>query len=120
MEVRELNKKVINTMPALEREEKIKKMRKEDEKMVDGRFEFVDAMGGWFEFAYRKYPGEPILMMKLIHDERTSLPMGIVRHLNNTVRKVRRYSLEMPEKGGRPTRSFTTQSRVRFIPESVM
>lgn len=119
MEVRELKKKEKNTLPAAEREEKVKKMRKEDEKMVDGRFEFVDAQGGWFEFAYRKYPGEPILMLKLIHDEKTSLPMGIVKHLNNTVRKVRKYNLEMPS-NGKATRSFTTQSRVRFIPEAVM
>lgn len=120
MEVRELGKKTKNTLPPAEREEKIKKMRKEDEKLVDGRFEFVDAQGGWFEFAYRKYPGEPILMIKLIHDEKTALPMGLVKHLNNTVRKIRKYNIEMPESGGRPIRSFTTQSRVRFIPESVM
>ena len=47
MEVRELNKKTKNTLPLAEKEEKIKKMRKEDEKLVDGRFEFVDAQGGW-------------------------------------------------------------------------
>ena len=119
MEVRELNKKTKNTLPLAEKEEKIKKMRKEDEKLVDGRFEFVDAQGGWFEFAYRKYPGEPILMIKLIHDEHTTLTMGIVKHLNNTVRKVRKYNLEMPS-NGKANRSFTTQSRVRFIPDSVM
>jgi len=120
MEVRELQKKAKNTLPPGEREEKLKKMRKEDEKMVDGRFEFVDAQGGWFEFSYRKYPGEPILMLKLVHDERTSLPMGIVRHLNNTVRKIRKYNMEIPANGSRSPRSFTTQSRVRFIPEAVM
>jgi hypothetical protein len=119
MEVRELNKKQRHTMPQAERDELVKKMRKEDEKMVDGRFEFVDAQGGWFEFSFRKYPGEPILMIKLIHDEKTSLPMGLVKHLNNTVRKVRKYNLELPATGKVP-RSFTTHSRVRFIPESVM
>ena len=71
------------------------------------------------EFGYRKYPGERILMIKLIHDEHTTLNMGIVKHLNNTVRKVRKYNLEMPS-NGKANRSFTTQSRVRFIPDSVM
>ena len=119
MQVREISKKQKNTLPAAEREERIKKMRKEDEKLVNGKFEFVDAQGGWFEFAYRKYPGEPILILKLIHDEVCDLPMGLVKHLNNTVRKVRNYRQEMAEGGLRPLRSFTRISRVRFIPSNV-
>jgi len=84
-------------------------------------FEFIDAQGGWLEFAYRKYPGEPILMMKLVHGETCDLPMGIVKHLNNTKKKVRRYNLELPNEGGkRHPRSFETISRVRFTPTSVL
>ena len=57
MEVREISKKQKNSLPALEREELVKKMRKEDDKVISGMFEFLDAQGGWLEFAYRKYPG---------------------------------------------------------------
>lgn len=120
MEVRELHKKAKNTMPAQEREELVKKMRKEDDKMVNGMFEFLDAQGGWLEFAYRKYPGEPIQMVKLIHGEICDLPMGMVKHLNNTKKKVRRYSMELPTNGGRVPRSYETVSRVRFTPMSVL
>lgn len=120
MEVRELGKKVKNTLPAQERDDLIKKMRKEDDKMRTGMFEFIDAQGGWLEFAYRKYPGEPIRMIKLIHGEICDLPMGIIKHLNNTKRKIRRYNLELPTAGGRPPRSFETQSRVRFTPTDVL
>ncbi len=120
MEVRELNKKQKNTLPQIEREELIKKMRKEDDKIVEGMFEFLDAQGGWLEFAYRKYPGEPIQMIKMIHGEICDLPMGIIKHLNNTKKKIRRYSMELPSSGQKPLRSYETVSRVRFTPTSVL
>lgn len=120
MEVRELNKKSRNTLPPAEREELVKKMRKEDDKIVTGMFEFLDAQGGWLEFAYRKYHGEPIQMIKLIHGEICDLPMGMIKHLNNTKKKVRRYSMELPQSGQKPPRSFDTVSRVRFTPTEVL
>ena len=120
MEVRELNKKPKNTLPQSEREELVKKMRKEDDKVVKGMFEFLDAQGGWLEFAYRKYPGEPIQMIKMIHGEICSLPMGIIKHLNNTKKKIRRYSMELPASGQRTPRSYETVSRVRFTPTEVL
>jgi hypothetical protein len=120
MEVRELNKKSQKTMPAQERDELVKKMRREDDKIVSGMFEFLDAQGGWFEFAYRKYPGEPIQMIKMIHGEICDLPMGLIKHLNNTKKKVRRYSMELPAGGQRPPRSYETISRLRFTPTNVL
>lgn len=120
MEVRELNKKQRNTLPPAERDELVKKMRKEDDKIMTGMFEFLDAQGGWLEFAYRKYPGEPIQMIKMIHGEICDLPMGIIKHLNNTKRKIRRYNLELPAAGGKPPRSYDTVSRVRFTPTNVL
>lgn len=120
MEVRELNKKQKNTLPAADREELVRKMRKEDDKIVTGMFEFLDAQGGWLEFAYRKYPGESIKMLKMIHGEICDLPMGIVKHLNNTKKKVRRYSMELSASGQRPLRSYETVSRVRFTPTNVL
>lgn len=120
MEVRELGKKQINTLPAAEIAELIKKKRKEDEKLRKGMFEFVDAQGGWFEHSYRIYPGESIQIFKFIHGEICEIPMGVVKHLNNTKRKIRRYSLEIPGDGKRPPRSYETVSRVRFTPTDVL
>jgi hypothetical protein len=120
MEVREINKKKQNTLPQAERDELIKKQRKEDDKLVNGMFEFLDAQGGWLEFTYRKYAGEPIQIIKLIHGEICDLPMGIVKHLNNTKKKIRRYSMEMPASGQRTPRSYDTVSRVRFTPMAVL
>lgn len=120
MEVRELNKKAKNTLPPAERDELVKKMRKEDDKIRTGMFEFIDAQGGWLEFAYRKYPGEPIMMIKLIHGEICDLPMGIIKHLNNTKKKVRRYNMELAANGKKQPRSFETISRVRFTPTDVL
>jgi hypothetical protein len=120
MEVRELGKKVRKTLPAQEREALLNKMHKEDDKIVEGMFEFLDAQGGWLEFSHRKYPGEPIQIIKLIHGEICDLPMGIIKHLNNTKKKVRRYSMEMSESGKKVPRSYETVSRVRFTPTSVL
>lgn len=120
VEVREISKKLKNSLPPQEREDLIKKKRKEDDKMVNGMFEFIDAQGGWIEFSYRIYPGEPIQIIKLIHGEICDLPMGIVKHLNNTKRKVRRYNMELPSNGGKAPRTFDVVSRVRFTPMSVL
>jgi len=120
MEVRELNKKAKNRLPAAERDELVKKMREEDDKIRTGMFEFIDAQGGWLEFAYRKYPGEPIQMIKMIHGEICDLPMGIIKHLNNTKRKIRRYNMELSQEGKKMPRSYETVSRVRFTPTDVL
>lgn len=119
MEIREIHKKKTNTMPAAERDELVKKSRKEDDKMRKGMFEFLDAQGGWLEFTRRIYPGEPIQTIKLIHGEIIDIPMGIVRQINNTKRKVRKYDLTLSERG-RPTRSYETISRCRFTPMDVL
>jgi hypothetical protein len=120
VEVREIGRKIRNTLPPAERDERLKKMRKEDEKLVTGMFEFLDAQGGWIEFAYRKYPGEVLQIIKLVHGEVCDLTMGIVKHLNNTKKKVRRYSMELPSSGGKPMRTYDTISRLRFTPTSVL
>jgi hypothetical protein len=100
----------------------IKKMRAEDEKMVKGQFEFTEAEGGFFSFTYRKYPGDPIQTFQLIHGEICTIPMGIVKHLNGTKKKIRRYSnVEQPASGAVKTpREFETMSRVRFVPSEFL
>ena len=120
MEVRELGKKVKHTMAQADREKLFKEERIKDDKTRTGMFEFLDAQGGWLDFTYRKYPGEPIRIIRLTHGEICDLPMGIIKHLNNTKKKVRRYNLEIPSAGGKPTRTFETISRVRFTPTDVL
>ncbi len=120
MEIRELTKKSIRAVPSAERDELVKKSRAADEKLVKGMFEFIDAQGGFLDFSFRKYPGETIKMIRLTHGEICDLPMGIVRHLNNTKKKVRRYNLELPYSGGKPPRSYESISRIRFTPMDMM
>ena len=45
MEIREISKKPKNSLPPAERDELVKKMRKEDDRIVKGMFEFLDAQG---------------------------------------------------------------------------
>ncbi len=120
MEIREIGKKQKNTMPPAERDKLVKENRARDEKLIKGMFEFIDAQGGWLEFSNRIYPGESIKVIKLIHGEICELPLGIVRMLNNTKKKVRRYDLSIPMQGGRPPRSYETVSRVRFTTLDVL
>ncbi len=101
-------------------EEIIKKMRKEHDKPIKGMFEFIDAQGGWIEFAYRCFKEDPIVQIRLVHGEICELPMGIVRHLNNTIKKVRKYGADASRglelgKGKLPT-TYERQSRIRFTP----
>lgn len=118
MKIVDLQKKMVNTKSRTEVEEIIKKMRKEDEKPVKGQFEFTEAEGGFFSFAYRIYPGEPIQMYTFVHGEICTVPMGIVKHLNGTKKKIRRYTNVEQQPNGpvRAPREFETISRVRFVP----
>lgn len=122
MEVRELRKKIKNHKPKAEVEAMIKKMRAEDEKMVKGQFEFVEAEGGFFEFSLRLYPGDQIQLFKLIHGEICTIPMGVVKHLNGTKKKIRRYKdVEQTPKGAlKLPKTYETLSRVRFVPEAYL
>ena len=122
MQVTSLTRKIKNSKPKAEVDEMIKKMRKEDEKLVKGQFEFTEAEGGFFSFCYRIYPGDQIQTFQLIHGEICEIPMGIVKHLNGTKKKIRRYlNVEQPPVGGvRTPREFETMSRVRFVPSDFL
>jgi hypothetical protein len=121
MQVVEYTKSIKKTLPAEERDKLVKKMRAEDDKIRTGMFEFIDAQGGWLEFSYRKYPGEPVKKIRLTHGEICDLPMGIIKHLNNTKKKVRRYRQDdISQSGNIPLRSYETISRLRFTPTDVM
>lgn len=96
----------------------LKKLRKEHDKMVKGMFEFIDAQGGFLEFCYRFFPGEPIRRIKINHGEICDLPMGLVKHLNNTRKKVRKSSNILNVRG--VPDSCTYISRCRFTPVEMM
>ncbi len=114
MQIIEYTKKKAPNVAPDKVDEMKKKLRKEHDKMVKGRFEFVDAQGGWLEFTYRFFKEDPIMYIKLVHNEITELPMGIVKHLNNTYKKIRKMSMEQGPRGVGTT--FETQSRIRFTP----
>jgi hypothetical protein len=99
--------------------EKIKKMQKEGEKLVKGMFEFTDAQGGWLDFAYRFYPGEPIRCIHIVHGEILDVPKDLAMHLNNVYKKVR--VMEKTADGAGPaSRMVEKTSRTRFIPMDML
>lgn len=101
-------------------EEKVKQLRKEHSKPVKGMFEFLDAQGGWLDFAYRFFKDDPLYTFRLNHGEICELPMGIVKHLNNTKKKVRRPSGEFNQGNRGVGPVCDTISRVRFTPIDVL
>jgi hypothetical protein len=125
MEVKTLVKKSFKNPNPERFAEDLKKLQKEHNKLIKGMFEFVDAQGGWLDFSIRFFPGEDIQTIRLIHGEICELPMGLVRSLNNTYKKVRSFDNDHPTKAGDlakrgvPT-SVVKTSRIRFTPMEVM
>lgn len=130
MIVKELGSKNKKFLPPEKMEELVKKMRKEGDVLIKGMFEFTDAQGGWFDFSYRFFK-EPIKTFRLIHGEICELPAYIVKHLNNTYKKIRVIGEDIKETNsslaGRklPDRGLSSTivqkiSRVRFIPMDAM
>jgi len=124
MEVKEYNAQKFKLPSETERsacKAKMEKMRKDGEKLVKGMFEFLDAQGGWLDFSYRFFPGEPCRTVRIIHGEIVDLPMILVKHLNNVFKKVRHMAPELDE-NGKALRHvpITKISRTRFTPIDVM
>ena len=116
MEIKEISRKTKNKLTPDKYEELVKKLRKEGDVLIKGQFEFTDAQGGWIDFVWRYFKGEPIMIIKLVHGEICELPRSIVKHLNNTYRKVRRYDAAGLKDGQKVPGVYEKQSRVKFIP----
>lgn len=120
MQIKELARTSKKFLTKEKYEELVKKLRKEHEKPVKGMFEFLDAQGGWLDFAYRFFKDDPLYTIRLNHGEIVELPMGIVKHLNNTKKKIRKMDGTYdPTTRGVP-RTYDVQSRVRFTPIDVL
>lgn len=124
MEVKEINS-VKYRPPSDEQKAKakvlIEKMRKDGEKTVKGMFEFLDAQGGWLDFSYRFFPGDPVRTVHITHGEIVDMPMILVKHLNNVWKKVRQMPRELNEQGKAIKQGYVERiSRTRFTPMDVM
>ncbi len=125
MEVKEIVKKKWKNPAPEKMADEVKKLHKEHSKLVKGMFEFVDAQGGWIDFTYRFFKDEPIQQIRLIHGEICELPIGIIKHLNNTYKKVRQFAASSPDKAAELTMrgvpsTVEKTSRLRFTPMDMM
>lgn len=121
IEIASKSRKPLTDQQRAEVQDKIRKMRKEGEKLVKGMFEFIDAQGGWFDFSYRFFPEDPIRTVKLIHGEVCDIPIILAKHLNNCTKKVRMPPKQLNEDGKPVERgSMTKISRLRFTPMDMM
>jgi len=121
MQVKEYRKNIKTKVDKAVVEDMIKKLRKEHEKPVKGMFEFCDAKGGWLDFCYRFFKDDPIYTIRLNHGEICEIPWGIVKHLNNTYKKIRTISPNLDEKGLRGVpMTVEKTSRIRFTPIEVL
>jgi hypothetical protein len=123
MEIKEIVRSTQRSVSKDVRDDLMKKARKEHSKMVKGKFEFLDANGGFLEFNYRIFPEDMLVTYKFMHGEVCEIGMGLVKHLNNTIKKIRHFGNatsneqgnELPTRGNSPS-TYTTSSRVRFTP----
>lgn len=119
MQIQETRSRTICTLTTAQKTaaaEKIKKLQKDGEKLVKGIFEFVDAQGGWLDFSYRFYPGEPVRTVKITHGEIVDIPTDLAKHLNNVYKKVR-----VPRQNADQGQDVVTRiSRTRFIPLDIV
>jgi hypothetical protein len=54
--------------------------------------------------------------MKLVHGQIYDLPQGIVKHLNNTKKKIRKMIPNLDQSARGLSSTYEIQSRVNFIP----
>jgi len=125
VQIKQISRRPENKADPVKAKELMDKLRKEHSKMVKGQFEFIDAQGGWLEFNYRFFPEDMLVTYKFIHGEICEIPMGLVKHLNNTKKKIRSFGMNqdgingmLPERG--VPSSYETVSRVRFTPVDVL
>lgn len=75
---------------APEIKEKLKKKKKDDERMVKCRYiNHQEKELGRYKQPYVKYAGEPIRMYNLIHNHEYTLPMGLIDSINEMETPVR-------------------------------
>jgi len=115
MKIKEVVRKKEKTAKEVDAKELLKQMRKEHDKLLKGKFEFPDVGAGFIEFPYRVFPEDLLVSYKFVHGEVCEIPQGIVKHINNTVKKVRTFSTGALVRGLPST--FEAESRIRFIPE---
>ena len=126
MQIKQIHRKTEIKSDPVKVKEMMDKMRKEHSKMIKGKFEFVDAECGYFEFVYRMFPEDLLCTYRFVHGEVCEIPLGLARHLNNTYKKIRtigdgdgsQRGNELPRRG-LPT-TFNGVSRVRFTPVDMM
>lgn len=120
MQIKEIHRKNNVKADPVKAKELMDKLRKEHNKLVKGKFEFLEAKGGWLEFTYRFFPEDLLATYKFVHGEICEIPVGLAKHLNNTVRKIRTFGIQdgaergnmLPQRG-LPSQ-YTTESRVSF------
>jgi len=97
-----------------EKTDKLKKMHKEDSKLVKGRFSCHEPKGGSVKFSFRKYKEDPVKHYHLMDGMEYELPLAVAKHLNNCGWEVHAHILDKdgnPVVGtGKKEHRFTFQS----------
>lgn len=91
-----------------DKKEQLEKMKKEDSRIVKGRFFCHEPKGGNVKFSYRKYKGDPIKSYTLFDGKDYELPVGVAKHINNCGWNVHAHCVDA---NGNP--SVNVGSRVR-------
>lgn len=101
-----------------EAKEKLDKAYKEESKLVKGVFKNLECPGAEIEFAYRKFPQDPIRLYKLKDGETYEIPLCVAKHINNDT-KVKQSS-NVVDALGNKTIKPTPITRYQFLATDFM
>lgn len=122
MEVREIESKRSKSIPEDQKskvKELIKKLQKDGEKLINVRVSFREAQGGFYDFDYKFWPGEPVRTVRLTDGETCDVPKDVFNHLNGCRRKIRSYPQNYNLDSKAKPHIEATFARIELIPTGV-
>jgi len=103
-----INKTPVNT-------ESIEAMTREKDRMIKGTFVNIEAPNQSAFICCQYYQGMPIFSQHLMHDEKYTIPLSVVRHINERC-VYDKHSYLLDEKG-EPVKTGKKEPRYKFIPD---
>lgn len=66
--------------------DRIKDQQKEEARIVKGRFQCFQPVGGTVQFSFKKYKDDPVVTYTMKDGEIYEVPLSVARHLNQNCR----------------------------------
>lgn len=95
--------------------DRIKEQQREESRIVKGRFQCFQPVGGSVSFSFKKYKDDPVTTYNMKDGEIYEIPLSVARHLNQNC-KYPINTLAMNDNGTQRVDAGRWVSRVSFTP----